>query len=162
MKLPTYQLVAQMAAAFAVVVSLVLVAYELKLSRDLGMADLYLQRAAMLVEYKMDTYQNEILNDAYKQKVEDPASLTKEQIDRMTWDADIVMTYNEAAFQTNALGVLPESEWLSVESSVEKLAETICYVRFWNNIKTSYNTDFAAWVDRIFANVRPPECPLDG
>ena len=162
MKLPTYQLVAQMAAAFAVVASLVLVAYELKLSRDLGMADLYLQRTAMLVEYKMDTYQNEILNDAYEQKVEDPASLTKEQIDRMTWDADIVMTYNESAFQTYALGVLPESEWSSVESNIEQLAETICYVRFWNNIKHSYNNDFAAWVDRIFANVRPPECPLDG
>ncbi|MEP6390336.1 MAG: hypothetical protein ABJ056_10480 [Halioglobus sp.] len=44
MKIPTYQFVAQMAAAFAVVVSLGLVAYELKLSRDLGMAEMMLTR----------------------------------------------------------------------------------------------------------------------
>ena len=55
MKLPTYQFVAQMGAAFAVVTSLALVAYELKLSRDMAMADVYQQAAAMAVEYQAST-----------------------------------------------------------------------------------------------------------
>ena len=42
MKLPTYQFVAQMGAAFAVVASLALVAYELKQSRDLAVGELAL------------------------------------------------------------------------------------------------------------------------
>ena len=42
MKLPTYQFVAQMCAAIAVVGSLGLVAYELKQSRDMAVAELML------------------------------------------------------------------------------------------------------------------------
>jgi len=38
MKLPAYQFLAQMAAALAVVASLALVAWELKQSRDIGVA----------------------------------------------------------------------------------------------------------------------------
>ena len=42
MKLPTYQFVAQIGAAFAVVASLGLVAYELKQSRELAIGELAL------------------------------------------------------------------------------------------------------------------------
>ncbi len=42
MKLPTYLFVVQMGAALAVVVSLGLVAYELKLSRDMAIGELAL------------------------------------------------------------------------------------------------------------------------
>ncbi|MEP0202495.1 MAG: hypothetical protein ABJ084_03850, partial [Halioglobus sp.] len=55
MKLPTYQFVAQMSAAFAVVVSLGFVAFEMKLSRDFAKAEMYQQRIAMEMGAKVST-----------------------------------------------------------------------------------------------------------
>jgi hypothetical protein len=66
MKLPTYQFIAQIAAAFAVVASLALVAYELKQSRDLASAELTISVLAL----EMDKYELVMDVEVYNQALE--------------------------------------------------------------------------------------------
>lgn len=66
MKLPGYEFVAQIAAAFAVTVSLALVAYELKQSRDLASAELTISVLAV----EIDKYELVMDVDLYNQALE--------------------------------------------------------------------------------------------
>jgi hypothetical protein len=77
MKLPTYQWIGQMMAALGVVLSLVLVAYELKLSRDTARADVYQQSASMTMEYQAALLANESYQEALFRMAKEPSALSE-------------------------------------------------------------------------------------
>jgi hypothetical protein len=79
MKMPTYQWIGQMLAALGVVLSLALVAYELKLSRDMARADVYQQSAAMTMEYQANMLSNESLQPALEKHRQDTSQLSKRE-----------------------------------------------------------------------------------
>jgi hypothetical protein len=78
MKLPTYQFVAQIGAAFAVVASLGLVAYELKQSRDLAVGEL----ALSVYDAEADLYLTILDAEAYNRGIYKMESNGGE----LTWD----------------------------------------------------------------------------
>ena len=162
MKIPTYQWVGQMLAALGVTVSLALVAWELKQSRDLGMADLYQQSAAMSMEYTATGNQNEPLNAAYFQLSKAPELLTKEQVMRIVWDIDGWMMSKESIFYQHRLGVTPAREWEVQEKIIAGFAELPCYAHYWKKgNRERFRDEFAVEVDRIWANLPEAECPFD-
>ncbi|MEH6591987.1 MAG: hypothetical protein V7746_17120 [Halioglobus sp.] len=162
MKIPTYQWIGQMLAALGVTVSLALVAWELKQSRDLGMADLYHQTAAMTMEYQASVNQNEPLIAAMLQLYDDEALLTEEQVMRVHWSMDGWMYVKESIFYQHRLGVTPAKEWDTHENIIAEMSKTICYARRWKNYKSmEYNADFVVEVNRIWANLPEKECPFD-
>ena len=70
MKLPSYQFVAQMGAAFAVVVSLGFVAFELKQARDVATAELAISVIQMEIETRLAVLDVESYNSGiYKEEV---------------------------------------------------------------------------------------------
>ena len=161
MKLPTYQWIGQMLAATGVIISLALVAWELKQSRDLGMADLYQQTAAMTMEYQSSTDQNELLFSARFQFWEDPSKGTEEQLLRILHFADGWMYTKESIFYQNRIGVTPHNEWASHEYVIGTIGENPCYIRRWNKHKSrEFHEDFVAEVNRIWADASD-ECPFD-
>ncbi|MEP5567584.1 MAG: hypothetical protein ABJN62_07110 [Halioglobus sp.] len=161
MKLPTYQWIGQMLAATGVIMSLALVAWELKQSRDLGMADLYQQTAAMTMEYQSSTDQNEPLLAARLQYWEDQSKVTEKQLLRILHFADGWMLSKESIFYQNRIGVTPHNEWASHEYTLGSIGEFPCYIRRWNKHKSrEFHADFVEEVNRIWANI-PDECPFD-
>ncbi|MEP4148256.1 MAG: hypothetical protein ABJL54_13640 [Halioglobus sp.] len=127
MKIPTYQFVAQMAAAFAVVVSLGLVAYELKLSRDLGMAEMMLTRINSDNDLTVALMGIDPFNRALKK-----LNVTREEL---TWEeqsaydeamnARILTWYSD--FNLWNMGLLSQEEWDLIERVIK---ETIADPRY--------------------------------
>ena len=162
MKIPTYQWIGQMLAALGVTVSLALVAWKLKQSRDLGMADLYQQTAAMTMDYLGNSLQNKELQDAYAQWGEDPSQLTERQISQIVNDTNGWMFSKESIFYQHRLGVTPAKEWEVHQRVIANFAEVPCFENYWKSgMAQTFHADFAAEVDRIWENLPEAECPLD-
>ena len=121
MKLPTYQFVAQIGAAFAVIASLGLVAYELKQSRDLAIGEL----ALSVYEAETNLYLTILDAEAYNRGVYKLENNGGE----LTWDERKnfwrVRMANQgitiAKFELWKLGLLSDAEW---EWSVQKMKES--------------------------------------
>jgi hypothetical protein len=161
MKLPTYQWIGQMLAATGVIISLALVAWELKQSRDLGMADLYHQTAAMTMEFESSAYQDERLWAARSQFWEDPSKASRDQQYLLNHYFDVWMMNKESIFYQHRIGVSPDKEWKSHEYIIGSIGEAPCYKRRWNKHKSrEFHEDFVAEVNRIWVNI-PDECPFD-
>ncbi|MDC0996972.1 hypothetical protein OAT01_14720 [Pseudomonadales bacterium] len=159
MKLPSYQFLTQIGAAFTVVVSLGFVAYELKLSRELGMANLYVQTANMQLEHYLERNRDDFLNDAYDQMNEDPNGLSTRQLDRILWDTEVFFVTLDAQFAQDALGFTPESERDIMFVDIQNTFGITCLYEHWNDIKYGFNADFVAGVDKELIDFTPPECP---
>jgi hypothetical protein len=71
MKLPTYQWFGQMLAATGVIISISLLAYEMKLSRDIAKADVYAQGAAMNMTMVLSTMPSEQIRAAMEKRGRD-------------------------------------------------------------------------------------------
>lgn len=111
MKLPTYQFAAQMAAAFTVVASLALVAYELKQARDVATAELSLAVIAMEAEDLRSVLDVKSYNSfIYKSEVsgEELTHMEKKNRDRV-FRSDVVQVH--AKFILWESGLLAEGEW---------------------------------------------------
>jgi hypothetical protein len=160
MKLPTYQFVAQMGAAFAVVASLALVAYELKLNRDMAMADVYQQATAMAVEYQASMLSNERLQDALETNREDPSQLSKRELLLVLGYLDGWVWQKEADYYQYTIGMIDDTEWATHQKIIKGLGGSPCYRYAWNNKGRAQGlrADFAAEVNRIWADIPNEEC----
>ena len=161
MKMPIYQFVAQMAAALAVVASLALVAWELKQSRDIGIATLHQQSAASMMDFWSNSNQNEPLVAAWLQLREDPSRLTRSQISRLSWNVTGFLFQTESDFITYRMGLMDEKSWAGRLESIRIYAEMPCYVNYWETIaRREFSTHFVAEVERVWAMVEKADCPL--
>ena len=144
-----------------IVVSLALVAYELKLSRDLGRAALLQQSAATSMDYWATSNQNEPLVAAWVQLREDPSQLTKEQVTRLSWNVTRMMYQLESQFFTYRLGLIDDATWKGRRSAIQGIGEMPCYVSYWKDIASrDFRADFLSEVDQIWANTTEAACPL--
>jgi hypothetical protein len=133
MKLPAYQFLAQMSAALAVVVSLGFVAYELKQSRDLAVAELlqetYLARAQTNI-YVLDV---DAYNSAYYKEAVSGEELTwleKKAFDRvMQYEIALIAT----EFHLWEMGLIRDGEWEEREAMIKfYMTPDHPYSEFWN------------------------------
>ncbi|MEH6591989.1 MAG: hypothetical protein V7746_17130 [Halioglobus sp.] len=161
MKLPTYQWIGQMLAAIGVIASLALVAYELKLSRDLGMATLLQETAANKMQYSAASNQDRALIDAYSQMYEDPSLMTKMQVRRLLWDTNSWMEQAQAKFIQIELGVLDNIEWEHLQLAMQSYTETPCYAEHFKGADDRWRSDFKAVVVKVWGDAPIPDCPFD-
>lgn len=111
MKLPTYQFLAQMGAAFAVVVSLGFVAFELKQARDVATAELSLAVIAMEAEDHRSILDAKSYNSyVYKTEVsgEELTHMEKKNRDRV-FRGEVTQT--KAKYVLWESGLLADGEW---------------------------------------------------
>jgi hypothetical protein len=161
MKIPTYQWIGQMLAAIGVIASLALVAYELKLSRDLGMATLLQETAANKMQYATASNQDRALSDAYFQLLEDPSLLTKRQVRRLQGDTNSWMEQAQAKFIQAELGVLDNIEWEHLQLAMQSYTETPCYAEYFKGADDRWRSDFKVFVVKLWGDAPIPECPYD-
>ena len=161
MKLPTYQFLAQMSAALAVVVSLGFVAYELKQARDIALADIYQQRSMMAIELQMSLYTAEQVQTAFAEIRSGNPQLTWAQRDVLESQVDTTFTYFENVHFQNQLGMVTEEEWLSTRELIKGRFRVRCVEDWWNRIdKSTYRSSFVSVVDELLSSMEPPPCPL--
>lgn len=149
MKLPAYQFVTQMGAAFAVVASLGLVAYELKQTRDMAVGEL----ALSVYEVESSVYLQVLDAEAYNRAVDKLENGGGE----LTWSERknlfrVIMASNGvtiAKFQLWKLGLLSDTEW---EWEVQKVKNNWTDVASWR--ETMYtgnyqNSEFIKMLDDV-------------
>ena len=146
MRLPSYQFVAQMGAAFAVVASLALVAYELKLSREVAMAQIYQERTAIISDQIVSTmgieaYQQARNNRIMKQSVSDAEQRLLDD------DQLLLLLFFDNTHYQYTLGLIPEEEWNVVLGAVKVEARNIVddghLLNNWNESKFGFRASFA-------------------
>jgi hypothetical protein len=158
MKLPNYQWLSQMAAASAVVVSLGLVAYELKQSRDLAEAEIYQQRTGQWLDIILSRYSAEQYRDAMNRVRFDPKSVTREDEGVLRDAMYARFTFYENIHFQYQLGLLSGEEW---EATLVSLAEDVslpCF-DFWDESERKYwRKSFAIDVDSLKAKHKAVDC----
>jgi hypothetical protein len=130
-------------------------------SRDIGLATLHQQGAAMLVEFWSNSNQNEPLVAAWIQLREDPTRLTSLQITRLSWNITGFMFQNESEFITYRLGLMDDKSWAGRREAIKGYAEIPCYVSYWGSVaQDEFSADFVAEVEQIWAGIAKADCPL--
>ncbi len=126
----TYQIFTQLGAAFTVVVSLAMVAYELKQSRDVAKAELTLS----VYQAEANQYLTILDQDAYRSAV----YKTEVSGDELTWDekknlSRVFIAYNgitASKYQLWKLGLLTDGEW---EWELEKVKGNLAESELWHD-----------------------------
>ena len=145
MKLPSYKFVAQMGAAFAVVASLALVAYELKLNRDVAMAQIYQERTGIISDQIVGTMGIEAYQQARISKRNKQSVSEIEQgliIDSLLLE---LLFFDNTHYQYT-LGLIPEEEWIVVLGELKRAARNIVdkgLLDGWNESQFGFRASFA-------------------
>ena len=161
MKLPSYQFFAQMSAAFAVVVSLGFVAYELKLARDIGKAEVYLQRTTLDQNYRLTMLDAEATREAERKLASGGEPLSEEDIDHLLYQVDTAIMSAENVFYQYQLGLLDREEWLVWRRNMNWMLSTPCYRYFFNKNKDGFRKAFAAEIEEIYSGMPESGCIFD-
>ncbi len=159
MKLPTYQWLGQMFATLGVILSLGFVAYELKLSRDTAMADIFQQRNTAEMEHYGKLVDNVALHRAWNKVSFTGEPLTPEDIMLMTYFIDGWMQSKESIFYQTRLGLSDQDEWAVHQAMISTFGYMPCYAKHWDIQRKFYRADFVQLVDRLWGDVEIPDCP---
>lgn len=159
MKLPTYQFVAQMGAAFAVVVSLGFVAYELKQARDIALAEVYQQKTALNIENVTANIDSPALLDAYLKLWESPDTLEIRDFMLLIGDLSAQFSYWENNHFLYQLGMITEEQMNTIRAMISSTLSDNYSRHYWmaTSKNGAWRKSFAAEVNRIVAEDGPVE-----
>jgi hypothetical protein len=160
MKLPTYQWFGQMFAATGVIISISLLAYEMKLSRDIAAADVYQQRTAMDISLALSSLPVEKIYAVLEKERRDEA-LNEEEARLLVIHADIWMFSVENGFYQYRLGLQDEEDLSVLRWQLKRFLATPCYREVFNKSRQGFREDFAAEVDAVLAKTPKVDCILD-
>ena len=161
MKLPTYQWFAQMLATMGVIISISLLAYEMKLSRDIALADVYQQRVAMDLSYRLHLLDSKEVVAASEKLRRGQEVLSERETGILVNDADVAVMGAENAFYQYQLGLLDEEEWMVWRHNMKWMLETPCYRSYFNFHREGYRKEFAEEVDSLYVEIPKSDCILD-
>lgn len=109
--------IGQMFAAAGVILSLSLVAYEMKLARDLAMADLYQQRTTLNVEIALAFFDRDEFHRALAlQASGEELSMKQEMITVLAYD--IAFLTMDSLYYQWELGLVPDDEWHAARATI--------------------------------------------
>ena len=158
MKLPTYQFVAQMGAAFAVVVSLGFVAYELKQARDIALAEIYQQKSALIVDLNMSAAEYPELLEANLKLETSPDSLELSDFYLLRGEFAAFLSYYENNHFLYQYGMITQEQWNTIRVEISLwLNANEFYRAYWmrSSKRGSWRASFAKEVDDILADLGP-------
>ena len=161
MRKPSIQWLAQMGAALGVIISLGLVAFELNQSRQLAMAQLYLDRSALLSEWVSDTYDAEMLHSANNQAIENPQALSVSDIYVLEMHTTQRFVYFENQHYLYQNGLITEEEWLAGRHLMANLLYP-CWARTWEIASGNWRETFADEVQALIdeKEINAADCEL--
>ncbi|MEP6360456.1 MAG: hypothetical protein ABJ084_15370, partial [Halioglobus sp.] len=144
--------------AFAVVVSLGFVAFEMKLSRDFAKAEMYQQRIAMEMGAKVSTLDVDAWREGTK-KVRLNEQRTRAEKWALIGRADISMLQAENVHYQYQLGLMDENDWSVWQYNMVWMLNTPCYRQFFERERNAFRKNFVTEVERIYSNLTEIDCP---
>jgi hypothetical protein len=158
----TWESLAKASAALGVIISLGLVAYEMKQARDLAMAELYLERSAHLSETVSARYTSETLERAFLQVAVDSQNISLPEARALNGYAERLLIYAESMHFLHINGLSSGEEWLANRTYFEQTVLHPCVVRFWNRNKNSWRVSFKVEIDDLIetAGIDADDCKM--
>ena len=155
-----WEWLAKTGAAVGVIVSLGMVAYEMKQARELAMAELYLERSAHISEVVSARYTPDTLERAFLQAAKDPRKITYPQARALEGNVERLLIFAESMHFLHISGLSSDEEWLANKVFIEEVVLHPCAVRFWSFTKKSWRQSFAMEIDNLIesAEINTSDC----
>ena len=134
------------------IASLVFVGLELRQSREIAIADVYQQRAAMLIDVHSITLTSELLYDMYNRMQAGETLNAGDQI-LFTTALTPIFTYWENNHFQYEMGLLSEEQWLSSRNAIQAMVARPEVQFWWQTERKEMRTSFADIVDQAIANL---------
>jgi len=143
----------QLAASIGVILSLIFVGLEIQQSREIAIADIYQQRAAMIIDVNSLQLSSEILHEA-RMKAEAGEILTSVEQDLIDDNWNLGLNYAENVHFQFQIGLLSEEQWASTSNNLRGRARDPQFVEWWSRERTSWRKSFADIIDQLIEEER--------
>jgi len=139
----------QILGIVAIVASLVFVGFELKLSRQTTVADVYQQRTALSIQVQLSDLESfDRLKPIYE-KLADDEPLTASETRYFISTALPWLSYWENVHFQHEMGLLSEEQWLSSRNSLEDTVTLKPFQEGWPLRRRAWRESFAQEVDKL-------------
>ena len=133
----------------AIVGSLIFVGFEIKQSRDIAIADVYQQQAALLIDVQTSQMLPELFVEASRERIEGEELSDHEvrmlRLGHLPW-----LTYYENIHFQHEKGMISEELWESIKVDIRNRVNGESYfVEMWEMVRHSWRRSFAEEVDQI-------------
>ena len=132
------------------IASLVFVGLELRQSREIAIADVYQQRAAMLIDVHSITLTSELLYDTYNKATSGEPLNSGDQI-LMATGLTPIFTYWENNHFQYEMGLLSEEQWESSQNAMKAVLRRPDVQLWWQTERAEVRKTFADVVDDLLA-----------
>lgn len=136
------------------IASLVFVGLELRQSREIAIADVYQQRAAMLIDVHSITLSSELLYDMYNRMQAGESLNAGDQLLLSTALTPIFTYWENNHFQYE-MGLLSEEQWLSSRNALKAVVQRPEVRAWWQSERKEMRKTFTDVVDAVMAE--PPD-----
>lgn len=146
----------QIAASLAVFVSLIFVAYELRMNTRVSSAQArhnLSHFAAEVARFKADNIDR--LTPLHKPGVNDKRLSEADRQFRF-WDHVQMLMHAETFFRHHQLGLMPRSHWDGYRHFMTGYATTPGFADCWSQMRLTVSDDFAAWIDGLGPGAAEP------
>ena len=133
------------------IASLVFVGFELKLSRQLAIADGYQQRTALSIEVQLsDLEAFDRLAPIYQKLTADQPLSPGEKRYYISTTLPWLSYWENIHFQ-HQVGLLSDEQWLSSRNSLRNVAQISAFQEWWPEQRNSWRDSFAREVEALIA-----------
>jgi hypothetical protein len=146
----------QVAASVGVIISLVFVGLQIQQSREIAIADIYQQRAAMSIQVQQGNYTVERYERAVM-KLLDGETLTPREEGLLRFAQNPWFSYWENVHFQYQIGLLSEEQWISTRNSMLDRFKRPIYQEWWEGQRQEWRASFADEVDRVLVEAKASE-----
>ena len=143
-------------ATIGVILSLIFVGLEIKQAREVALADVHQQRAAMAIEIERDYYPVESYLEA-RVKLRRGEELSETDILVLRGAQVAWLQYWENNFYQYRLGLLDEDAWQSSRRTIRGRLSRPLYRGYWESYRHQWREEFAKEVDAILKEAESGE-----
>lgn len=140
----------QVIGLFGVIASLVFVGLQIKQDRDIAIADIYQQRAALVIQVQTSMMEDDRFADAWLKMMTNQALDQRDQARMDFWNNPWLSYYENNHFQYQ-LGLLSEEQWFSSRNSMRSLVLRESFERWWVVNRSRWRESFAQEIDDLIA-----------
>ena len=143
----------QISAAAGVVISLSFVAYEMKLARDVAMAELYQQRSAMEVGVSLAYFDRDIFFEGLaRRSAGDQLSAKQQMITELAYR--IAFEMSDSLYYQWELGLVPDDEWQAQRDEIlSRLTDDSIAIETWKQSSKGFREGFRKEVTALLPSL---------
>jgi len=136
----------QMVGLIGVIASLMFVGFELKQSRDIAIAQMYQDRAALDIQVRSYMAPSERIYDALQKSAEGKELTSQEQI-AVNRAIGNILIYWETNHLLYEMGMLDDEHWEASLRSIDYISGIAHFDAAWNDERSSFRKSFQMVVD---------------